>query len=1165
MHKSFFIILLVFFCSQYTKAQSLADIKSPRITPPAPEAAALGKYGQIPVDKNSGIPQIAIPLYEIKTPRFSIPISLSYHASGIKVDEMATWVGTGWSLNAGGVITRSIVNLPDEDNYLSYPSKTASQIRNTNDTTYLKEATNHPPAYDTQPDNFFYNFLDKSGAFVFGSDKVPVLTPYKPIKITFNLTSTPKTFTIVDESGNAYLFNDIESTASGISTSLSGASSWYLSQMISADRSDTVKFIYQVDPVNYNQYSYSYTQNYGPYMDGTTCNTTSSLWPASVTRTRNVNTVVNPTYIKQILFRGGKVDFVAKSGRLDGAHFSLDSVIVSNYDYQQKKYGRIKGFKLYTGYWFNDLNNPTSDGIVVINKYRLKLDSVAETDKNNVSIRSHKFEYNPVLLPPMNLCAQDYWGYYNGKNGNQTLLESKQYVAGSDVYTVAGSAGADRQPDSVYMKAGMLEKVIYPTHGYTVFDYEPHRYLDYSQTTSQQQTVLASSVGYYSETKSTYFTTGAATSGSTVPGILTVLLKHTSGFPGQLPETPYVAIFKVSTGANIYLKYANTTTDINSTEIIQLEPSTQYRLYALSKGGTSSMSTDQLPTASISIKYTVQVTSPPTVKIGGGIRIRTIKHYERSGALATTETYKYGSSMSGVGELMNGSLVFLNANRRIFYGFFNDQIHQAPAICTAEEIIYANNSIYSLSTLSGSPISYGAVTQFNGDSVMNVGKSVYVYGNYPDSLLIVDSYYQNGVKPIPVTWKNGQIIYEAHYLNKGNNQYAVLQEKFNDYYDFARTGGQGLFIGPRYETVNFNPYNWPFHPIDNFIFFDYPISSGSRVPKQTIMINYDTDGIKKLVQDTVNYYYDNLNHVFPTRITQKSSRSETLQKQISYPQDMVNAGKDPTGIYAAMTTANMISPAIEFAESKNGTQLMKSRTNYAVTNNLIEPQTVELQTMANPSEIRLNYQKYDTKGNILTVSKQGGPTQRYIWDYQKAFPVAQIINAGADSVAYTSFEADGTGNWTIASSQRDITAAFTGNKSYNLSNGNITKSGLTAANIYVVSYWTRNASPLTITGTITGYPIKGTTINGWTYYEHQLTGQTTLTVSGTGNIDELRLYPKEAQLTTYTYSPLIGVTSSTDAKNQTTYYEYDGLGRLQNIKDQNGNIVKNYDYHYGAQ
>jgi YD repeat-containing protein len=54
----------------------------------------------------------------------------------------------------------------------------------------------------------------------------------------------------------------------------------------------------------------------------------------------------------------------------------------------------------------------------------------------------------------------------------------------------------------------------------------------------------------------------------------------------------------------------------------------------------------------------------------------------------------------------------------------------------------------------------------------------------------------------------------------------------------------------------------------------------------------------------------------------------------------------------------------------------------------------------------------------------------------------------------------------------------------------------------------------------------------------------------------------DAQVTTFTYKPLVGLTSSTDAKGMTTYYEYDAFQRLRNIKDQNGNILKQTDYHY---
>ena len=56
--------------------------------------------------------------------------------------------------------------------------------------------------------------------------------------------------------------------------------------------------------------------------------------------------------------------------------------------------------------------------------------------------------------------------------------------------------------------------------------------------------------------------------------------------------------------------------------------------------------------------------------------------------------------------------------------------------------------------------------------------------------------------------------------------------------------------------------------------------------------------------------------------------------------------------------------------------------------------------------------------------------------------------------------------------------------------------------------------------------------------------------------------PSGALITTYTYDPLIGITSQTDTNGRTTYFEYDDFGRLRYIKDHDGHIINNYEYHY---
>jgi YD repeat-containing protein len=51
-------------------------------------------------------------------------------------------------------------------------------------------------------------------------------------------------------------------------------------------------------------------------------------------------------------------------------------------------------------------------------------------------------------------------------------------------------------------------------------------------------------------------------------------------------------------------------------------------------------------------------------------------------------------------------------------------------------------------------------------------------------------------------------------------------------------------------------------------------------------------------------------------------------------------------------------------------------------------------------------------------------------------------------------------------------------------------------------------------------------------------------------------------MTTYTYDPLVGMTSSTDERNRTTYYIFDDFGRLKEVKDHEGNILQQHDYNY---
>ncbi|MFK8104554.1 MAG: hypothetical protein AB8G15_18665, partial [Saprospiraceae bacterium] len=109
--KQVFCILLILLNS-FTTLLGQGDLGAgfnPEANVPAsPEAASLGKYGDIPVSNYSGIPSIDIPLYTVQSKEVSVPISMSYFSNGIAVTEEAGWMGLAWTLNAGGVISRTI-------------------------------------------------------------------------------------------------------------------------------------------------------------------------------------------------------------------------------------------------------------------------------------------------------------------------------------------------------------------------------------------------------------------------------------------------------------------------------------------------------------------------------------------------------------------------------------------------------------------------------------------------------------------------------------------------------------------------------------------------------------------------------------------------------------------------------------------------------------------------------------------------------------------------------------------------------------------------------------------------------------------------------------------------------------------------------------------------
>src|SRR6202030_2912620 len=175
------------------------------LLPNTPDAASFAKYGTFPVNLFSGLPDISIPIYNIKVGELEVPISICYHASGIRVTDWGSWIGLGWNLNAGGMVTRKIMGKPDDQggNYLSGQTvRLGSSLNTTNQTDldYLRSVASGTGDYE--PDIFSYIFPGKNGKFLYNQPNnfTPIILPYDPIVINRNLNL----FDITDERGINY-------------------------------------------------------------------------------------------------------------------------------------------------------------------------------------------------------------------------------------------------------------------------------------------------------------------------------------------------------------------------------------------------------------------------------------------------------------------------------------------------------------------------------------------------------------------------------------------------------------------------------------------------------------------------------------------------------------------------------------------------------------------------------------------------------------------------------------------------------------------------------------------------------------------------------------------------------------------------------------------------
>lgn len=1049
----------------FIAAQTKIGLES--LVPPAPNAAELGKYGTIPVGTLTGVPEIGFPLYEVSSGSLKVPISLSYHAAGIQVNQKSTDVGLGWSVMAGGTISRTVYSASDNSPYgnFYYTPPSYNTLLNTNNY-YTMSQYNivSSTGYDQEPDLFAYNMGGKSGKFIYNPGQGFMTIPFDPIKIQTVGSGAAVTFQIVDDNGVTYKFGQFSNTVSDFSIYRNTISSWYLTSMISADYTDTISFeyelIYQEDPMVQQVFPIGKKVSLSGSMAGEAFVYGDEY--GLVQTIQSVNTY-NELLVKKINFKNGYVQFNRLTTRKDNnpATKYLDEILVYNNQNQIIK-------KIGFGHDYFTVTPFINDWV----HHRLKLTGFTLSDQGLNNKQVYSFDYDATSLPVYGSYNMDYWGYYNGAN-NQSLIPQTTVLA-NDINSITFANGetysngflnltqswnlgnANREPSATHMKAAILNKVVYPSGGYSVFDYEPHKYTS-----------------------------------TLIPGA-------------------------------------------------------------------------------------------PTTKTGGGLRIKSIKNYSDNNVLVKEDNYAYGVNEDGLGVKLFDEQIFYRNYEDVVSAYFwsgpGGGTSNAPCIlyATLWQRQFLGISKYNSISYLGSPVLYSKVTKYEGNSSSNIGKTVYNYSISPDPLSLPAEFVNSGnYGSVNNAWKQGVLLNDTVY-KKESSLYVPVSTTQNEYTDYNLASRSALLFKQHKQYVPLSSCTTdPTGPEPGnskygqgyFVMHPYTIKTGLNKKTKETKIAYDQGSIARLVTTVTTYQYQNAANRYMTETSVTTSlgngSNTTKITRLKYPQDITGT------VQTAMINKNILTPVLEekLFKSVSGTETLLStvKTNYMQSGNLIEKSNIQASTGSSSLETRINFNQYDINGNILEQQKTDDTRQSYVWDYGGAYPVAEVINSASADIAYTSFESDGKGNWTYSGvPARDFTTP-SGKKAYNLSGGNLTKT-TTSGTTYIISYWRPTSlSALTITGTQSGYPITGRTVNGWKYYEHKITGVTTATLTGSGLIDEVRLYPAVAQMTTYTYEPLVGITSQCDANNRISYYQYDGFGRLILIKDQDNNIVKKICYNYAGQ
>jgi len=1048
------VIIFYLLISFQLHAQSPNSLDNPHIlnvVPPSPNASALGRFGDVPVSYSTGIPDITVPLYQLKSGSMTIPVEIKYHSGGVKVTENASWIGLGWALNAGGTISRVRVGYVDEESkgFLEYKTYLSGHTMPINIASASSQAYAifESLAYglqDTEPDIFNFSFLGRSGQFFFDQDGNIHQKNHTDLKISVN--NDFSIWTIIDEKGNKYTFSSIETTMlENTDTPIPEyTSAWNLTKIETYEKK-IIHFRYGLNtPANsHSLYSVGYSQV--TYIQPSNINC--SIRPVDVT-TRSASTYSTP-YLSEIEGEGFLLKLETDPAlRTDGGA-SLQSISL----YSKNQNNLVKKYVFNHSYFeasCGALTTPIHPHTNPTLFSKLKLNGITEYSESNSVGQKYLFEYNNGALPSKCSYSQDHWGFFNGASNNNLI----PYVSNFPYR----SSDANREADSIAAQHGILTKITYPTGGYTEFAYESNRHKvkrKVPRPTFVTDGLYSAPGGTESITEFTVEDNNAATLSFQISD---------GGYPVNI--TPEIFILDSLNNVVTHLLNNGAMNDM----ALYLSAGT-YKLKLIAPDAPSYIVT-------ATIQYTA-FTLEDGDRIIGGLRIKNIINKDTNGQLLVQRNFIYEKPYIP-NTFINGD-EYRTLKAEYQQKFEHCNYTQGNFKCEFEG--RASYPIYSIGANGGYHIAYAKVTEF----ITGNGKTEYEYhisGSsaptaFPQVTTLDD-------------WSTGQLTKKVVY----NQENKPLKKDIYEYdFDekFKQVNFKVAFIFDDNCNSALNGYG-RYYDVFAGNYSEYISGQAKLREHHEISYSYLTGSADSLIQNK-KYFYDNPLYTFYNRLELTLSNGKTIKSLIKYPLDQIQnlSAKALTG-KNALVSADRIQEILEEERYINNTFLERITTNYTndwPNTTLSLPYNIEMQRGNQNKEIIINFSRYDTYGNILQQNQEGGIPISYLWSFGNQHPVAEVKN-----IEYATLE------------------SILGQTS-------------------IINFASNIPNETTVNSFLA--PLRASNLL------------------------------QNAHITTYTYKPLIGVSSVTDPKRMTTYYEYDGFGRLKFEKDQYGNIMKSYCYNYTGQ